>query len=484
MRALGLGVGGVLLAATWALPAPAGMPAEAWRVAGVAALMAAWWVTEALPLPATALIPLVLLPLLDLASIGDTAAPYANPVIFLFLGGFMLAGALSRCGLHRRIALGIVAASGTSPAALVAGFMGATAFLSMWVSNTATVLMVLPIALSVLALEDGSRGPASGDPPAAAARTRGNEEPGAPAFAIALLLGVAYAANIGGMATLIGTPPNALLAGFMDETYGVRVGFVEWMVLGLPLVAVALPLAWALLTRGLVGARAPDTSLVRAARAGLGPVSRAEVIVGAITALTAGGWMARPLLARWVPGVSDAGIAIAGALSLFVVSEASRDREPLLAWEDVEALPWGVLILFGGGLSLASVIQGSGLAGWIGASFDAASGLPPLLVIGAVTAVIIYVTELTSNTATAATFLPVAAAVAIGIGIEPLQLAAAVALSASAAFMMPVATPPNAVIYGSGLVPIGRMVRAGFWLNLAFIGLITAAVRMLTPLVA
>jgi sodium-dependent dicarboxylate transporter 2/3/5 len=194
--------------------------------------------------------------------------------------------------------------------------------------------------------------------------------------------------------------------------------------------------------------------------------------------------MARPLLARWVPGVSDAGIAIAGALSLFVVSEASRDREPLLAWEDVEALPWGVLILFGGGLSLASVIQGSGLAGWIGASFDAASGLPPLLVIGAVTAVIIYVTELTSNTATAATFLPVAAAVAIGIGIEPLQLAAAVALSASAAFMMPVATPPNAVIYGSGLVPIGRMVRAGFWLNLAFIGLITAAVRMLAPLVA
>lgn len=472
MRALTLGAGGLFLLATWLLAAPAGLSAEAWRVAGVAALMALWWVTEVIPLPATALVPLVLLPPLGLASIADAAAPYANPVIFLFLGGFVLAAALSRCGLHRRIALGIVAASGSSAAALVAGFMGATAFLSMWVSNTATVLMVLPIALSVLALDGGSTEAASG------------ATGGGTAFAVALMLGLAYAANIGGMATLIGTPPNALLAGFMGETYGVQVGFVEWLALGGPLVAVALPVAWWLLTRDLSGTGAPDRSRVLAARAGLGRLSREEAVVGAVTALTAAAWMTRPVLARWLPGVSDAGIAIAGALALFLLSAAAAKREPLLRWDDVEALPWGVLILFGGGLSLAAAIQASGLAAWIGSSFGAARALPSLVVVGVVTAAVVYLTELTSNTATAATFLPIAAAVAVGVGIDPFQLAAAVALAASAAFMMPVATPPNAVVYGSGVVPIGRMVRAGFWLNIVFIGLITAAVRLLGPLVA
>ncbi len=472
MRALILVAGLLLLGATWLVPAPAGLSAEAWRVAGVGALMALWWVSEVIPLPATALVPLVLLPPLGLATIGDAAAPYANPVIFLFLGGFVIAAALSRCGLHRRIALGIVVASGSSPAGLVAGFMVATAFLSMWVSNTATVLMVLPIALSVLALDDASSAGPSG----------GARVPSG--FAVALMLGIAYAANIGGMATLIGTPPNALLAGFMDETYGVRVGFVEWLALGGPVVAVALPLAWWLLTRGLDGVGAPDRGGVLEARARLGRPSREEALVGVVTALTAIAWITRPVLARLVPGLSDAGIAVTGALALFVLSGAAEERGALLRWEDVEALPWGVLILFGGGLSLAAAIQDSGLAAWIGASFDAARALPALVIVGVVTAVVIYLTELTSNTATAATFLPIAAAVAAGVGIDPFQLGASVALAASAAFMMPVATPPNAVVYGSGLVPIRRMVGAGFWLNLVFILLITGAVRVLGPLVS
>ena len=438
------------------------MEPAAWRAAGVAALMAVWWVSEAVPLPATALVPLVLFPPLGLASIGGAAAPYANPVIFLFLGGFILAAALSRSGLHRRIALGIVTRAGGGPRATIAGFMAATAFLSMWVSNTATVLMMLPIALSVLALDRPPGSPAGG------------------AFPCALLLGIAYAANIGGMATLIGTPPNALLAGFLDETYGMRLGFLEWMLVGLPLVAVALPLAWAFLARGVAGEVLAADAL-QGARAALGATRREERLVGAVAATTAAAWIGRPLLEGWIPALSDAGIAIAGSLALFVLTALAPRRPALVAWDDVETLPWGVLILFGGGLSLASVIQESGLAAWIGDAMAGSGAWPALAVVATVTAGIVFLTELTSNTATAATFLPVAAAVGVGLGVGAFPLAAAVALAASAAFMMPVATPPNAVVYGSGLVPIGRMVRAGLVLNLVLIVLITAVVWLLAP---
>src|SRR5690606_3519256 len=354
---------------------------------------------------------------------------------------------------------------------LVGGFMAATAFISMWVSNTATVVMLLPMALSVLAL----------------AESRGSGAVTDPNFGVALLLGLAYAASIGGVGTLIGTPPNALLAGFMDEAYGIRIGFVEWMLLGVPLVLVALPLTWLLLTRVLYPVPADDAGggadLVRSELRRLGALSRAEVLVGGITALTAAAWVTRPLIDDVVPGLSDAGIAVGGALLLFVIPPAWRESRPLLDWDDAQRLPWGVLLLFGGGLSLASAIEQTGLATWIGEALGAVAAWPPLLVVLAVTTVIVFLTELTSNTATAAAFLPVVAALAVGIGADPLLLAVPVALGASCAFMMPVATPPNAIIYGSGRLTIPQMARAGLWLNLLMIVLVTAAAFLLAPLV-
>lgn len=465
---VGLIVGPLLFAALLLLPPPAGMTPAGWRTAAVGLLMAVWWITEAIPIPATALVPLLLFPLLGVGSVSAAAAPYANPVIFLFLGGFLIAAALQRCGLHRRMALTIIALVGASPRRLIGGFMAATAFISMWVSNTATVVMLLPMALSVLGLvESGSRVGAN--------------------FGAALLLGLAYAASIGGMGTLIGTPPNALLAGFMDEAYGVRIGFVEWMLLGVPLVLVAVPLAWLLLTRILYpvpgDAAAGGADLIRDELRRLGPLSRAELLVGAITALTAAAWVTRPLLDDIVPGLSDAGIAIGGALLLFVIPSHWRDRTPLLGWEDARHVPWGVLLLFGGGLSLADAIEQTGLATWIGEALAVVAAWPPLLVVLTVTTVIVFLTELTSNTAVSAAFLPVAAALAVGIGADPLLLAVPVALGASCAFMMPVATPPNAIVYGSGRVTIPQMARAGFWLNLVMIVLATAAAFLLAPLI-
>ncbi len=466
---VGLLLGPALFALVLLLPAPAGMTGGAWRTTAVAVLMAVWWITEALPIPATALLPLALFPALGVAPVAAASAPYANPVIWLFLGGFLIAIAIERCGLHRRLALGILRAVGTRPANLIGGFMLGTAFLSMWISNTATVLMMLPMALSVLALVDRETADGAADPN----------------FAVALLLGLAYAANIGGLGTLIGTPPNALLAGFMSESLGVQIGFGQWMLVGVPLVAVSLPLCWLLLVRVLYPLRI-DTlvggaEVIQREAAGLGPVGRAEWTVGIVTAATATAWVTRPLLEPFVPGLNDTSIAVAGALLLFLVPVDWRKGEFPLTWNAAERLPWAVLLLFGGGLSLASAIQETGLAAWIGAAMQGIGAWPLVGVVLAVTAVVIFLTELTSNTATAASFLPVAAALAAGIGAAPLQLAIPTVLAASCAFMLPVATPPNAIVYGSERVSLPQMVRAGIWLNLLFIGLITAAVFLLVP---
>lgn len=459
---MGLVAGPLVFLGVLVAPAPSGLTDTGWHVAGLALLMALWWITEAVPIPVTALLPLIALPLLGVGTMKTAAAPYASPVIFLFLGGFILAAGLQTSGLHRRLALAIVSLIGTTPSRLVAGFMAATAFTSMWVSNTATVMMMLPIAASILAVLDRRGKPTA-------------------RLAISLLLGIAYAANIGGLATLIGTPPNALLAGFMEETYGITLGFARWMALGLPLVAVALPLCWLLLTRVMfppegTGGTDGSDALLQAERRTLGPVSGSERIVAVITVATAAAWVFRPLLSRAVPGLTDAGIAIAGATLLFVVPLRWPRPTFLLRWSDVEDLPWGVLILFGGGISLAAAIRTSGLADWIGQTMSGLGALPVLVVVGAVTTVIVFLTEINSNTATAATFLPVVAALATGIGIDPLVLAAPTALAASCAFMLPVATPPNAIVYASERVPIGAMVRAGLVLNGLMIVLITGMV--------
>ncbi|HMB67984.1 MAG TPA: SLC13 family permease [bacterium] len=463
-------VGSPLLAAAVLLsPAPEGLDPAAWRTAAVAVLMAGLWTSEAVPLPAAALLPLALFPVLDVSSISETAAPYANPVIFLFLGGFLLGRALEKWGLHRRIALAIVGRVGLRPARLVWGFMLATAFLSLWVSNTATVAMMLPIGVSVARLADV------------------DGEPCGTAFSTCLLLGIAYAASIGGMGTLVGTPPNALLAGFVSETFDVEIGFGQWMRVGIPVAAVLLPAAWWLMTRVLFPLRGDELTaggpLLEQARADLGPAGRGERIVGTVFVLTATAWVLRPQLGELVPGLSDAGIAVAAGVLLFLIPVDVRRGEHALDWKTAAGLPWDVLLLFGGGLSLAAAIDSSGLAGWIGGSLAALGALPTPMLLAAVVLLMIFLTEITSNTASTAAFLPVIASVAVAIGRDPIQFAVPMVLAASCAFMLPVATPPNAIVYSSGRVGADRMARVGLVLNLVFAAFLTLLAWLFVPLV-
>ena len=460
-------------------------------VAAVGTLMAVWWVSEALPLPATSLLPIVLFPLLGIAEVGEATAPYARDIIFLFMGGFLLALAMQRWGLHRRIALLTVMAVGTRPVRVVGGFMLATAVLSMWVSNTATTVMMLPIGLSVLQLtfEHETVGEEAIDP---------NELTGEQAhpFATGLMLGIAYAASIGSLATLIGTPPNLFMAGFLEQSYGVEIGFGQWMLLGLPLAAVFLGLAYLVLTRWiyppeideLPGGRELFASELRE----LGRVGRGERIVLTVFVCTALAWVLRGpitdaerLVAAWpgLAGLSDAGIAITAAVVLFLVPVDWRRGVFTLDWTTARKLPWGVLLLFGGGLSLAAGVTSSGLDQWIGQQVGALGGLPTILLVAVVAASVIFLTELTSNTATAATFLPILGGVALGLDLDPVSLIVPAALAATCAFMMPVATPPNAIVFGSGHITIPQMVRAGWWLNLAAIALITAVTYSLAAAV-
>ena len=455
--------------------------------AAVAGWMAVWWLSEAIPVYATALLPLVLLPLLGAASMAGAAAPYAHEVIFLFMGGFLIALTMERWGLHRRLALLALRVAGDRPVRIVGVFMAVTAVLSMWVSNTATAVMMLPVASSVIALVERQVA-ATGGAEAAAARTH--------TVALGLLLGIAYAASIGGMATPIGTPPNVFLLSYVESHLGREISFVRWMGVGLPLVLVFLPLAWLLLTRVLHPIRLPHVAgvdeLVRSAREALGPMGRGERVTLAVFLGAAALWVTRPLLAglsvggvRPLAGLSDAGIAMLAALVLFVAPVEGRGGRFALDWETALRLPWGILILFGGGLSLAAAIQANGVGELLGAQVAALAGVPSLLIVLAVVAGIVFLTELTSNIATTATLVPILAALAPGLGLDPLLLIVPAALAASCAFMLPVATPPNAVVFGSGRVRIGEMSRAGLWLNFVGIAVITvAAYAVAMPMLA
>jgi sodium-dependent dicarboxylate transporter 2/3/5 len=467
-RAIGFTLGAVVFVVMLVLPPPAGLAPAPWHVAAVAMLLAIFWLSEAIPLAATALLPLALFPTLGIAPVAAAAAPYANPLVFLFLGGFLIALGIERWNLHRRIALMVLSHVGAREDRQVAGFMIATAGLSMWVSNTATAVMMLPVAVSIIPRD-----------------AQGRVTPENRGFAAALLLAVAYSASIGGISTLIGTPPNALLAGFMLENYQVEIGFAEWMVLALPLSLLMLVVCWLLLTRLLfpVGRHElPEArAAIRRALHELGPASRAEKRVAVVFALTALFWISRPVLASRFPGLqlSDTSIAMAGALLLFLIPSGLGKGEFLLTWEYAERLPWGVLLLFGGGLSLAAAVQDTGLAEWIGGQLSGLGGWPAAALVLAVTVLIIFLTELTSNLATSATFLPVVAALAVSLHHDPLELAVPAVLAASFAFMMPVATPPNAIIFGSGHISMPQMVRAGIYLNLIGIGAILAVVYLL-----
>ncbi|MCQ4294859.1 DASS family sodium-coupled anion symporter [Pseudomonas stutzeri] len=447
---VGLILGPLVLLTCILTDPPGGLSEKAWLTVGLAVLMAVWWSTEAIPIPATSLLPILLIPLLDIDTLAKATAPYANPTIFLFLGGFLLGLAMQRWNLHRRIALRTLLAVGNQPSRQIAGFMIATAFISMWVSNTATSIMMLPIGLSVIGL-----------------LIAGSDEKESARFSVALLLGIAYSASVGGIATLIGTPPNALLAAFMRENYDVEIGFGQWMLLGLPLsIGMLIFIWWSLTRRGFVLAGGDSRGLLEKEMAALGPMSRAEKMVAVVFVLAALAWIFQPLLAGYVDGVNDTSIAMAAAIMLFLIPVNLRERVFLMDWEQANKAPWGVLLLFGGGLSLAGVIGASGLAEWIAGSLGTFDALPLLLMIALVVAVIIFLTEITSNTATAAAFLPLLGALAVAQGLSPEMLAIPAAVAASCAFMMPVATPPNAIVFGTGQLPIQAMIKAGFVLNL------------------
>jgi solute carrier family 13 (sodium-dependent dicarboxylate transporter), member 2/3/5 len=456
--------------------------------AAVAALVAVWWISEALPLPVTSLVPIVALPLTGALPLSDTTQAYGNPLVFLFLGGFVLALAMQRWGLHQRVALLTIHLVGTRPRRLVGGFMLAAAGLSMWVSNTATVVMMLPIGVSVLGLvavrlgpdgDGGTAGPTaqpSTEEVADAAPTSAEEiaDSPAPNLGTGLMLGIAYAASIGSLATLIGTPPNTFLAGFLEQTYGIDVGFARWMLLALPLAVVFLVLAWLVLTRLLYPPEIEDIpggrALIQAELSALGPLNRGERNVLVVFVLMAGGWILRSPLQAALAGtplaaIDDPIIAVAGAILLVALPVDARRGVFTMDWATTRQLPWGVLLLFGGGLALAAAVTANEVDVFVGSRLARLSEVPLPVLLLLVVATIIALTELTSNTATTAALVPVVAGTAVVLGLDPMVLAIPAALAATCAFALPVATPPNAIVFGSGYVTIGQMVRAGLVLN-------------------
>ena len=444
-----------------------GMSANAWLITGLTGWMALWWITEPVPIPVTALLPIVMVPLLSLDSIGNVTAPYAHPLIFLFLGGFVLSIAMERWNLHKRIALMTMLLVGSKPSQQIAGIMLVTAFLSMWMSNTATAVMMLPIGLSIIAMQQ-EQGISNDN------------------FAKAILLSIAYAASIGGVATLIGTPPNALLAAYLERSYQLQLSFSDWMLFGVPLSVSLLLVCWFWLTQlhfKLDNIATIDSrTMYRKKLSALGTMHNAEKLVLAVFMLAAFCWIFRGPLSQ-LSGIKldDTLIAVFAATLLFVLPVSLSSGQRILQWEDCQKLPWGVLLLFGGGLTLATQIDNSGLSGYIAGQIGQLGSINLVLLIMLVTTVIIFLTEITSNTATAAAFLPLLGPVAISLDTSAAMLVIPAAVAASCAFMMPVATPPNAIVFASGKLKIIDMVKAGLVLNIVAILFITLAVMTIAP---
>lgn len=452
---------------------PEGLNFAAWATGALMIWMAVWWATEPIPIPVTSLLPLIVVPLIGGGSAREAAAGYSSPIVLLLLGGFIIALGIERWGLHKRIALNIVARVGSHPASLIFGFMIATALLSMWISNTATTLMMVPIALSAAAAlkDDSGR------------------------FVTALLLGVCYAASIGGVATPIGTPTNLIAIQWLEENTGTTIGYAQWMSFGLPALALLIPISWWVVTRGLpqMGDGSAAITEVHKQRDGLGQISAPEARAALVFGIVACLWVLRvpvQLLAEgqsWnVPAlmaVGDMGIAIAGAVAMFLVPAGKTHNRAILRWDEAVKLPWGVLILFGGGISLGQAVTRTGMSTWIGDQLTALSVLPPIFFIAVVVALVIFLTELTSNVATMTTLAPILGALAAAIGAAPASLLAPAAVAASCAFMLPVATAPNAIIYATDRVPIGEMIKRGVRINLIGILVITAIGSWLAPLV-
>ncbi|MDG2220721.1 MAG: SLC13 family permease [Rubripirellula sp.] len=441
------------------------LPESARFAAASGTLMVVFWITEAIPLPATALLPLVLFPTFGVVDVHQAAAPFAKPVIFLFLGGFMLASAVEGCGLHRRVAMAVVRLFGGKPGQLLAGCMVATAFLSMWISNTAATVMMLPIATSLTSMlwSEESKQDSSGE-------RRGVE--------LCFLLGIAYAANIGGLGTIVGTPPNALLAGFLQER-GISLGFGRWMLFAIPLVILFLGLCWLMLNRFALKTvsqgRAVSLATLDKQYRQLGPMTHAQWTVLTVFSVAVALWVFREPLNHWewlvgycpwIARLNDASIAMAAAVALFLLPGNQVTGERVLDWESASELPWGVLILIGGGMSLGSAMGATGLTAVMGSRLEVILTLPPVLLVVVLTGLVIFLTEIISNTAITAAILPVLFGLAATGSDGPLPLLVPATLAASCAFMLPIGTPPNAVVFGTGRVPMHSMMRYGLGLNL------------------
>ena len=496
--AVGLLLGPVVFLAVLGV-APFGLAPDATAVLAATAWIVIWWVSEAIPIPATSLLPIALFPLTGAMSVVGAASPYADPIVFLLLGGFLLALAVERWNLHHRLSLLIITVVGTGASRIVLGFMVATAFLSMWISNTATAMMMVPIGAAVIVeftTVAGRRTPAldhadlevpndPGDVTDQIVRRLDTEPEALPntAFGTALMLGIAYGASIGGAATLIGSPPNAVLAGVAEANLDVRITFLEWMLVGTPVAAVFLVIAWGIIVavlRPTIERRPGREDVIEAQLEALGEMTAGERRVLSVFGLVAAGWIARPFLIEpHAPLITDAVIAVIGAALVFVVP-VGDDR--LLDWTYTSRLPWGVLLLLGGGFSIARAFQASGLDRSVGAAIDGLGITDAAAMILLVTVVVILLTNVTSNTATASLFMPITLSIGLAMGASPIALMTAAAFAASFAFMLPVATAPNAIVFGSGYLTVPGMVRVGAWLTLAAVVVISIAAVYWVPI--
>ena len=478
---IGLVLGPVLFAAIMLLPTPEGLSSGGQAVGATTAWIAVWWISEAIPIPATSLLPIVLFPLTGALNVDATTAPYANDLIFLFMGGFFIAMAMQRWDLHRRIALRTIRVIGTGPERIILGFMIATAFLSMWVSNTATAMMMTPIGLAVILQTRNLVERTDTDLPTAQGEFN---------FGTGLMLCIAYSATVGGVGTIIGTPPNLVLVGAINETFGRSISFAQWMLYGVPISALGVAITWTYVTKFLIPPQM-DTlpgglDVIDDELDGLGPMTREEKLVLAVFTATALAWISRSfVLQPVVPGISDSIIAITGAVVLFLIPARETDGSFtfLLDWDTAVGIPWGIILLFGGGLSIAAGFQETGLAVWMGEQLSALGGVSMLVVMTVVVMLTIFMTEVTSNTATTAMLMPIMASLAVGLELHPYGIMIAAATAASFAFMLPVATPPNAVVFGSGYITMPQMAKTGVGLNIIGILLVIALALTWLPLI-
>ena len=467
---IGLVLGPTLFVLTLLFFHPEGLSKEANAILASTLWIAVWWITEAIPIAVTALLPIVLFPLTGGLALKSTTAAFGHRYIFLYIGGFMIAIAIERWNLHKRIALSIINFIGTDVTRIILGFMLATAFMSMWISNTATSVMMLPIGMAIIAqLKDNPS-------------TIEDENL---IFGKALMLAIAYSASIGGMATLIGTPPNLVLAGIVQELYGVEISFSQWFMFGLPISMVLLFLCWQYLTRfafkfkqkTFPGGKAEIKRLLNE----LGKISYEEKVVLVVFVTTALLWIFRAQLQYFIPKLDDTIIAMMSGITLFLLPVKNRTRK-IITWEEAVKMPWGIILLFGGGMALAAGFQSSGLAKWLGTQITLLQGVHLFLLVIFIIASVNFLTEITSNLATTAMLLPVLAPMALSLGVHPYMLMVAATVAASCAFMLPVATPPNAVVFGSGYLRIPDMVSKGIWMNLLSIILLSLIVYFLLPM--